>query len=111
MKKYIIIGIAITACITLYAAVWLWSAENGKVSAEPVKAAVIAEIEAKPEETPRIIHSVDNRAPEPELVAESDPVKPEEITAERKKSQRRPLHQHRNQRHPRNPHLTPNRGQ
>ncbi|NLI92793.1 MAG: hypothetical protein GX434_11495 [Peptococcaceae bacterium] len=84
MKKYIITGIIITACVALCAAVWPRSVEGGKVPAEPVKPAVIAEIEAKPEETPPITLSADNSVPEPETVAESEPVETEETTVEEK---------------------------
>ena len=68
MKKQISIGITIIACVALCAAVWPRSVEDGKVPAEPVKPAVIAEIEVKQEETPTIILSADNRTSEPELV-------------------------------------------
>jgi len=42
------------------------------LSAEPEKAAVNDEIEARSEETQQILLSADTPAPEPELVAESD---------------------------------------
>jgi len=58
--------------------VWPRSAEDGKVPA------VSAEIEAKSEETPSIVLSVDNIDPEPETVAESEPVKTKEILREEK---------------------------
>ena len=84
MKKYIVTGIIITACVTLCAAVWPRSVEDGKVPAEPVNPAAIAEIEAKPEETSPITFSADNSVPEPETVAESEPAETKEITAEEK---------------------------
>lgn len=55
-----------------------------EVPAEPIITAVIAEIEAKPEETPPITHVADNSVPKPDDVAESEPVKIQEITAEEK---------------------------
>ncbi|RJX21543.1 MAG: hypothetical protein C4575_03830 [Desulforudis sp.] len=84
MKKQISIGIAIIACVALCAAVWPRSVEGGKVPAEPVKPAVIAEIEVKLEETSPITLSADNRTSEPELVAEIEPPIFEETTTEEK---------------------------
>ena len=83
MKKRIITVIAIIACAALCAAVWLRSAEGGDLPAEPVKTAVIAEIEARAEETPQIFLSADIPVPEQEAVAESEPQKTD-ITAEKK---------------------------
>jgi len=82
MKKQIIAGIALIACAALCAAVWPQSAEVGDLPAEPVKAAVTAEIEARPEETQHISISDNVPAAETEAVAVSEP--PEtEITAEK----------------------------
>ena len=63
MKKHIITGIAIAACVALCAAVWPRSAEVGNLPAEPVKNAVIVNVEAKPEETPQIVLSANNVTP------------------------------------------------
>lgn len=72
MKKLFLTGIIITACVALCAAVWLRSAEDGKVPVGLVKSAVSTEFETKPEETPSIIISADNHASKPEVVAESE---------------------------------------
>lgn len=84
MKKHIITGIVITACVALCAAVWPRSVEGGKVPAEPVKPAVIAEIEAGSEETSQIVLSADTHAPELVAVAKSEPAETEVITTEEK---------------------------
>lgn len=68
MKKVLINDIVITACIALYAAVWLRSSEDEKVPAEPVKLAMNAEIEAKPEESTQAIFPADTPASELELL-------------------------------------------
>ena len=81
MKK-IITGIVITACVTMYAGVWLRSADVGDLPAEPVKIAVTTEIEARSEEIPEILFSEDTPATETEVVAESEP-QITEITAEK----------------------------
>ena len=73
MKKQIIAGISIIACVALCAAVWPRNAEVKGLPAEPVKAAVTAEIEARSEEMPLISLSADNPAPEAEPVAVSEP--------------------------------------
>ena len=83
MKKHIIIGIAVTACVALCAAVWPPSAEDGKVPAEPVQPAVIAEIGTKPEETSKILFSADSHTPKLEYVEESEPSNTD-ITTEEK---------------------------
>lgn len=83
MKKHIITGIAIIACVALCAAVWPRNAQVEDLSAEPVKAAVISEIEAESEETPQIVLSADTPSPELEIVAESEPAETN-ITAEEK---------------------------
>lgn len=82
VKKQIIIGITIIACVALCAAMWPRSAEVGDLPAEPVKTAVNAKIEARSEETSQIILSADTPEPEKEAVAESEPQKTE-ITAEK----------------------------
>lgn len=63
MKKQIIAGIVIIACVALCAAVWPRSAEVGDLPAEPVKPAVSAEIEARSEKTPHIFISADMHTP------------------------------------------------
>lgn len=83
MKKQIIAGIAVIACVAMCAAVWPRSAEVGYLPAEPVNTAVIAETEARSEEMSQILLSGDNPAPEVEVVAENEPPKTE-ITAEEK---------------------------
>lgn len=82
MKKQIIVGIAIAACVVLCAAVWPRSAEVEDIPAEPVKIAVTAEIAARPEEKPHIFISVDAPSLETEAVAESKP-KETELTSEK----------------------------
>jgi len=82
MKKQIITGIAITACVVLCAAVWPRSAEVEDLPAEPIKPAVIGEIGARLEETATIFLSVDTHAPELEAVAENEPAKTD-ISAEK----------------------------
>ncbi len=52
------------------------------ITAEPVKAAVNAEIEARPSETPHILISADTYAPKTESVTESEPEETT-ITAEK----------------------------
>ena len=84
MKKQIITGMVVIACAALCAAVWPRSTGDGKVPAEPVKAAVNAEIEAVPEETQPIFLSDDTYATKPEAVAESEPAGNEGITTEEK---------------------------
>ena len=59
MKKQIVAGITVIACVALCAAVWPRSAEVGNLPAEPIKAAVTAEIEARVEEKPQITPSDD----------------------------------------------------
>ena len=82
MEKQITAGIAVIACVTLCAAVWPRSSEVGDLLAEPVKAAVNAEIEARSEETPQILLSADTPAPVVEPVVESEPTETK-ITAEK----------------------------
>jgi hypothetical protein len=81
MKKTIA-GIGIIACVALCAAVWPRSAEVGDLPAEPINAAVPAEIEARPEETPHIYFSADMPTLVAEVIAESEPQKAE-ITTEK----------------------------
>ncbi|MDA8229363.1 MAG: hypothetical protein M0T74_16990 [Desulfitobacterium hafniense] len=83
MKKQIIAGIGITACVALCAAVWPRSTEVEYLPAEPVKAAVSDEIEARSEKMPQILLSADTPAPEAKAVAESEPPKTV-VTAEEK---------------------------
>lgn len=82
MKK-ITAGITIIACVALCAAVWQRSAEVGDLPAKPVKIAVSAEIQARSEEMPHILISVDIPDPTAEAVTESEPPITE-ITAEEK---------------------------
>ncbi len=58
---------------------------DGEVLAEPVKPAVISEIEAGAEENSPIIFSADNRTPEPEAIAESESAETKAIMAEEKR--------------------------
>ncbi|MDD4237915.1 MAG: hypothetical protein PHT62_05110 [Desulfotomaculaceae bacterium] len=82
MKKQIIAGIGIIACVALCAAVWPRSAEVRDLPAEPVKIAVSTEIEARPEVMPQITLSADVPAPEAEAVVINEPEETE-ITAEK----------------------------
>lgn len=83
MKKQIIAGIAVIACVALCAAVLPRSAEVEEFPAEPVKATVSAEIEARSEETPHIFISEDKPTPKAEDVTEGEP-QITEVTAEEK---------------------------
>lgn len=83
MKREIIAGITITACVTLCAAVWPRSAEVGDLPAEPSMPAVNAKFEARSEEISENLLSDDNFAPEIVVVAEHKPPKTE-ISAEEK---------------------------
>lgn len=65
LKKQIIAGIGIIACVALCAAVWARSAEIGDLPAKPVKTAVTAEIEARLEGKPHIFISADAPSLEP----------------------------------------------
>ena len=56
MKKRIIVGITVIACVALCAAVWPRNVEVGNLPAEPVKNAVSTEIEDRAEETPHIFY-------------------------------------------------------
>lgn len=89
MKKHIIAGIAIIACVALCAAVWPRSAEVGDLPVEQVKTAITAEIEARPGEMPEIFLSGDSSAPEVEVAPESEPPRTK-ITAEEKTEQASP---------------------
>ena len=82
MKKQIIAVIALTACVALCAAVWPRSTEVEESPAEPVKAAVTAEIEAQSNKTPQILLSAVTHAHEAEAVAENEPPVTE-ITSEK----------------------------
>ncbi len=82
MKKQIIAGIVITACVALCTAVWPRSTEVEDLPAEPVKAAVNAEIEARLEEKLPIFISADAPAPETVTVAESETAE-SEVTTEK----------------------------
>lgn len=82
MKKQIIAGIAVIACVALCAAVWPRSAEMVDLPAEPTKTVITAEFESRSEEISEILLSADALAPEAETVAESEQPKAE-ITAEK----------------------------
>ena len=62
-KTSIIAGTVAIACVALCAAVWPRCAEVGNLPAEPVKAAVSAEIEVRSEETSHIFISADKFTP------------------------------------------------
>ncbi len=82
MKKQIIVGIGVIACVALCAAVWPRNSEVEDLTAKPDKTVVNAEIEAQSEETPHIFISEDALALETEVVAESNLSKME-ISAEK----------------------------
>lgn len=65
MKKQIITGIAVIGCAALCAAVWPRSVKVEDLPAEPIKAAVTAEIEARLEETQHISADVPTPVREP----------------------------------------------
>lgn len=75
MKKIIIVGIILTTCVALCAAVWPRSCESRDVPAETVKTGVNTKIAARPGEVPQLIISVENNAPEPEPAVEIEPIK------------------------------------
>jgi hypothetical protein len=78
MKKQIIAEITVIACVALGAVVWQWNAEVEDLPAEPAKAAVPAEIEARSEEVPHIFISGDMAEPETVVITKDEP----EVTAE-----------------------------
>lgn len=82
MKKQIIAGITVIACVALCTAVWPRSVEVEELPAVPVKAAVSADIEARSVETPTILFSADNPAHEAEAVAKNE-LEKAEITEEK----------------------------
>lgn len=82
MKKQIIVGIGIVACVALCVAVWPRSAEVEGLPDEPIEAAISTKIEATSEEIPSIFISADIPAPIMESVAESEP-QIAEVTAEK----------------------------
>ncbi|MDT3698099.1 MAG: DUF6550 family protein [Thermincola sp.] len=84
MKKQIITGIAVIACVALCASVWPRNAEVGDLPAEPAKTAVFTKIEASQKEVPPIILSEDTPVAEPKTVEENGPTKNEVIKAEEK---------------------------
>lgn len=81
MKKHIIIGIAIIACVALCAAVWPSIAEVEDLPAEFVKTTVIAEIRVRSEETSPIFLSTEIYASKSKTIAESEPTETN-LTAE-----------------------------
>lgn len=84
LKKLIIVGIGIIACVALCATVWPRNAEVGDLPAEPEKTAVISEIEASQKEVSPFILSDDTPVAEPKTVAKNEPTKNEVIKAEEK---------------------------
>lgn len=112
MKKLFFTLIIFTACVALCTAVWPQSSEDGKVPIDPVKPAVSAEIEAKPEETPSIILSADNIVHEPEADAESEAQKTNIATIKEKQSRTHLLSLNHSQHlHPHNHHPNQSQGQ
>jgi len=83
MKKQIITGIGIVACVALCAAVWPRSTEVENLPIEPLKSAVSAEIEARSDETRQILLSADTPADEASAATEIELLKTD-ITAEEK---------------------------
>ena len=73
MKKQIIAGIAVIACVAMCAAVWLRSAAVGDLPAEPSIPAANAKIEARPSETLHILLSDITPTPKTKAVSESEP--------------------------------------
>lgn len=89
MKKQIIVGIGIAACVALCAAVWPRSVEVGDLPDEPVKTAVSAGIEARSEQKSQTLISVDMPTPMAEAVTERNP--PEtEVTTEKETGESAP---------------------
>jgi len=82
MKKQIIIGIVVIACVTLCAAVWPRSTEVGDLPSDPVKTAVYATNLQRASPETSIYMAIETPVPEPEAVEESEPVETE-ITAEK----------------------------
>jgi len=72
MKKQIIVGISVIACVALCAAVRQQSADVGDLPAEPEKTAVAAEINARSEEMSHIFISANITPPVTEAVTESN---------------------------------------
>lgn len=91
MKKQIIVGIAVIACVALCAAVWPRSAEVKDLPAKPVKTAVTAEIEARSEEISHIFISADMPTPVAEAVTESESPKIELTTEEKTEPAPKPI--------------------
>lgn len=77
MKKQIIAGITIIACVALYAALWPRSAKVEDLTAKPIKAAVTSEIEPWSEKTSQIFISVDAPTPKAEAIVKNEPEKTE----------------------------------
>lgn len=86
MKKQIVSGIAVTACVALCAAVWPRSTKVENLPVEPLKTIVNAEIEARSEEMQIFLISANTTALETEAVTDSEPLDTE-ITAEEKTEQ------------------------
>lgn len=78
MKKQIIAGLTIIACVTMYAAVWPRNSEDEAIPVTLGKPVVSANIAAIQEEPLHFISSADTQSPEP---AET-----EESTAEKEQS-------------------------
>jgi hypothetical protein len=62
MKKRIIAGITVTACVALCAAVWLLRSQVRDLATEPLKTSVNAGFEAWPEETSKFVSYADTHA-------------------------------------------------
>ena len=80
MKKLIIVVTGIIACVALCASVWPRNAEVEDLPAEPVKAAVIGEIDDRSEETLQILFSAGTPASKRKGVSENKPPETEVIT-------------------------------
>ncbi len=89
IKKQIIVGVGVIACVALHVAVWPWSTEVGVLPSEPAKAAVVSEIEAQSEKRSHIFVSADALAPETEAVSEGK-LEVTTITAEKETETMRP---------------------
>lgn len=71
MKKQIITGIAIIACVAMYAVVWPRSAEDKVIPVTQEKSAISADVAATQEESMHIIFSADTQSPKPAETEES----------------------------------------
>lgn len=83
MKKILINGIAIAACVALCAAVRSGSTESEVIPVKPLKPFMSAEVGANSEIFPQAISPAYTPIPKPEVALESEPEKTEEATAEK----------------------------